>query len=68
MNLERYSKNLLKKDELIVFNKIDLIDKSELNEKKNKFSRKIKKKVLTISTFDKVSIAKIKSKLIKYVS
>ena len=38
---------------LIVFNKIDLIDKSKLNEKKNKFSKKIKKKVLTISTFDK---------------
>ena len=66
--LGKYSKNLLKKDELIVFNKIDLIDKSELNEKKNKFSKKIKKKVLAISTFDKASIAKIKSKLIKYVS
>ena len=66
--LGKYSKNLLKKDELIVFNKIDLIDESKLNEKKNKFSKKIKKKVLTISTFDKVSIAKIKSKLIKYVS
>ena len=66
--LGKYNKNLLKKDELIVLNKIDLIDKSELNEKKNKFSKKIKKKVLTISTFDKASIAKIKSKLIKYVS
>ena len=66
--LGKYSKNLLKKDELIVFNKIDLIDKNKLNEKKNKFSKKIKKKVLTISTFDKASIAKIKSKLIKYVS
>ena len=66
--LGKYSKNLLKKDELIVFNKIDLIDKSKLNEKKNKFSKKINKKVLTISTFDKASIAKIKSKLIKYVS
>ena len=66
--LGKYSKNLLKKDELIVFNKIDLIDKSKLNEKKNKFSKKTKKKVLTISTFDKASIAKIKSKLIKYVS
>jgi len=66
--LGKYSKNLLKKDELIVFNKIDLIDKSKLNEKKKKFSKKIKKKVLTISTFDKASIAKIKSKLIKYVS
>ena len=66
--LGKYSKNLLKKDELIVFNKIDLIDKNKLNEKKNKFSKKIKKKVLAISTFDKASIAKIKSKLIKYVS
>ena len=66
--LGKYSKNLLKKDELIVFNKIDLIDKNKLNEKKNKFSKKIKKKILTISTFDKASIAKIKSKLIKYVS
>ena len=66
--LGKYSKNLLKKDELIVFNKIDLIDKSKLNEKKNKFSKKIKKKVLTISTFDKASITKIKSKLIKYAS
>ena len=66
--LGKYSKDLLKKDELIVFNKIDLIDKNKLNEKKNKFLKKIKKKVLTISTFDKASIAKIKSKLIKYVS
>jgi len=66
--LGKYSKNLLKKDELIVFNKIDLIDKNKLNEKKNKFSKKIKKKVLTISTFDKASITKIKSKLIKYAS
>ena len=66
--LGKYSKNLLKKDELIIFNKIDLIDKSKLIEKKNKFSKKIKKKVLTISTFDKTSIEKIKSKLIKYAS
>jgi len=66
--LGKYSKNLLKKDELIVFNKIDLIDKNKLNEKKNKFLKKIKKKVLTISTFDKASITKIKSKLIKYAS
>jgi len=66
--LGKYSKKLLKKDELVVFNKIDLIDKNKLNEKKNKFSKKIKKKVLTISTFDKASIEKIKSKLIKYAS
>jgi len=38
--LGKYSKNLLKKDELIVFNKIDLIDKSKLNEKKINFQKK----------------------------
>jgi len=66
--LGKYSKDLLKKDELIVFNKIDLIDKNKLKEKKEKFSKKIKNEVLTISTFDKHSVIKIKSKLIKYVS
>ena len=66
--LGKYSKDLLKKDELIVFNKIDLIDKNKLKKKKDKFSKKTKNEVLTISTFDKASIAKIKSKLIKYVS
>ncbi len=66
--LGKYSKKLLKKDELVVFNKIDLIDKNKLIEKKNKFLKKIKKKVITISTFDKNSIKTIKSKLIKYAS
>ena len=66
--LGRYSKDLLKKDTLIVFNKIDLIDKNKLNKKKDKFSKKTKNEVLTISTFNKTSVAKIKSKLIKYVS
>ena len=66
--LGKYSKDLLKKDELIVLNKIDLIDKNKLKEKKHKFSKKTKNEVLTISTFDKPSVIKIKSKLIKYVS
>jgi len=66
--LGKYSKNLLKKDELIVFNKIDLIGKNKLKEKKDKFSKKTKNEVLTISTFDKSSVKKIKTKLIKYVS
>jgi GTP-binding protein len=66
--LGKYSKDLLKKDELIVFNKIDLIDKNKLKEKKDKFSKKTKNEVLTISTFDKPSVIKFKSKLIKYVS
>ena len=66
--LGKYSKDLLKKDELIVFNKIDLIDTNKLKKKKDKFLKKTKNEVVTISTFDKASVAKIKSKLIKYVS
>ena len=41
--LSKYSKDLLKKNELIVFNKTDLIDKEKLQEKKYIFSKKIKK-------------------------
>ena len=66
--LGKYSKDLLKKDELIVFNKIDLIDNNKLKQKKDKFSKKTKNEVLTVSTFDKPSVIKFKSKLIKYVS
>ncbi len=66
--LGKYSKDLLKKDELIVLNKIDLIDKNKLNKKKDNFLKKTKKEVLIISTFDKTSVTKLKSKLIKYVS
>ena len=66
--LKKYSKELVKKNELIVFNKIDLIDKKILNKKIKKFENKIKKKVLTLSTLNKSSVSKIKSKLINYVS
>ena len=68
VELEKYSKSLLKKNELIVLNKIDLINKKELEDKKKKFIKKINKNVLTLSTFNKSSISQIKSKLIKYVS
>ena len=66
--LKEYSKELVKKEELIVFNKIDLIDKKTLDEKIKKFENKIKKQVLTLSTMNKSSVSKIKSKLINYVS
>ena len=68
VELEKYSKSLLKKNELIVLNKIDLINKKELEDKKKKIIKKINKNVLTLSTFNKSSISQIKSKLIKYVS
>ncbi len=66
--LKKYSKELIKKDEIIVFNKIDLIKKDEIREKLNKFKGEIKKNILKISTLDKETISDIKSKLINYVS
>ena len=65
--LGKYSKSLLKKNEIIVLNKIDLIDKKNLDLKKKILSGKIKKKIYDLSTLDKSKISKIKSKLLEYV-
>ena len=66
--LKKYSRELEKKKEIVVFNKIDLINKDEINYKLTKFKKRIKKNVLLISTLDKTSLSEIKSKLIKHVS
>ena len=66
--LGKYSKKLLDKKEVIVFNKIDLLREDEINEKKKKFTNKLKKDILILSTLDKKLISNLKSKIIKYVS
>ena len=66
--LGKYSKKLLDKEEIIVFNKVDLLEEDEINEKKKKFTSKLKKDILVISTLNKKLISKFKSKIIKYVS
>ena len=66
--LKNYSKDMLKKDELVVLNKTDLLEDEEVKKIKNDFLRKHKVNLITLSTFDKKSISNIKSKLIKYVS
>ena len=68
IELKKYSRELEKKKEIVVFNKIDLINKDEIKYKLTKFKKKIKKNVLLISTLDKTSLSKIKSKLIKHAS
>ena len=65
--MKKYSPELLKKEEIVVFNKTDLIDKDEISEKMRSFKKSIKKSVLTTSTLDKISISDIKSKLLNYV-
>ena len=65
--LGKYSKKLLNKNEIIVFNKIDLISEKQLNLKKNDFYKRYKKNIILLSTLDKKLISNIKSKIIKYV-
>ena len=66
--IKNYSSDLLKKKELIVFNKIDLVDEKIANKIIEKFSRKIEGEILTLSTLNKESVLKIKAKLISYAS
>ena len=66
--LKKYSKDLLDKKELVVFNKIDLIGKDQINKKLSIFKQEINKNVIAMSTFDKKTVSDIKSKLINYVS
>jgi GTP-binding protein len=66
--LKNYSKDLLKKDEIVVLNKTDLLKDKEVKKIKDDFLKKYKVNLVTLSTLDKKSISKIKSKIIKYVS
>ena len=66
--LKSYSPDLLKKKELIVFNKIDLIDSDSAKEITKKFSKKLNKEIFMLSTLKKSSVSQIKAKLITYVS
>ncbi len=66
--LKNYSSELMKKKELIVLNKIDLVDDDIVKKKIKNFLRNKKCEVLTLSTLKKNSVSKIKSKLIAYVS
>ena len=66
--LKSYSPNLLNKKELIVLNKVDLIDDKLAKEIMEEFSNKIDREILTLSTLKKNSVSKVKAKLISYVS
>ena len=66
--MAKYSSKLLKKQEIIVFNKTDLINEEEKNKKIKEFDEIIKKPTFETSTLDKKSVSDIKSKLLNYVS
>ena len=66
--LSKYSKDLVKKKEIVVLNKTDLIYEEEKKEKIKKLKNKLKKNIFLMSTMDKKSVSDIKSKLVNYVS
>ena len=65
--LSKYSNSLLKKKEIIVFNKIDIINASEINEKIYSFKKKIKKNIYKISVIQNKGLVTIKKLLINNV-
>ena len=66
--LTNYSSEMLKKKEIVVLNKIDLVDKDIIDEIILEFSKDINCEIITLSTLDKNSISQLKSKLINYVA
>jgi len=65
--LFKYSNKLTKKNEIIVFNKTDMISEDEINEKINIFNKKINKKIYIISVIKNKGLTAIKKVLISYV-
>ena len=68
LELSTYDKNLVKKKEIIFFNKSDLFNKEDIDKKLKEFKDKTKKKYEIISVFSKKDIQKIKKILIKNVN
>ena len=66
--MAKYSNELLNKKEIIVLNKIDLLETKEANKIIKKFLINKKCEVLSLTTLEKTSISKIKAKLLNYVS
>ena len=66
--LKKYSAKLSKKKELVVLNKVDLIDNNEVKKIIKEFSKNTKSEVISLSTLEKRSVSQIKAKLISYAS
>ena len=68
LELSNYDKNLVKKREIIFFNKSDLLEDNKINEKLKEFKKKIKCKYEIISVYSNKDIQKIKKLLIRYAN
>jgi len=68
LELSNYDKNLIKKKEIIFFNKSDLLESHEINIKLEDFKKKINTKYEIVSVYSNKDIQKIKKLLIKYAN
>ena len=59
---------MVKKKEIVVFNKIDMISEDEVEKKINLFNKKIKKKVYAISALKHQGLKPIKKVLITHAN
>jgi len=65
--LFKYSDKIVKKSEIIVFNKVDLLNEDEINSKIEIFRKKVRKKIYTISALKHKGLNTIRKILINYV-
>ena len=63
--LSKYDKSILKKKEIIVFNKLDLVDKENSEKNLKKFKKNINKNFEIISLFTNENLEKLKKKIYK---
>ena len=63
--LSKYDKNILKKKEIIIFNKLDLVNTNSINEKLKEFKNKVKKSYEITSLISNQNFEKIKKIIYK---
>jgi len=66
--LSNYDKSLIRKKEIIFFNKSDLLDDREISEKLKEFKKKIKNDYEIVSVYSSKDVQKIKKLLIRYAN
>jgi len=63
--LSKYDKSILKKKEIVIFNKIDLMDKEKIEQKLKVFKKKIKKNFEIVSLITNQNLEKVKKIIYK---
>ena len=63
--LSKYDKEILKKKEIIIFNKLDLVDMKSINKKLEQFKKKVKKNYEITSLVSNQNFEKIKKIIYK---